>query len=31
LYYRTDDIGVLVIACLHVARSPEYRIRRLRG
>jgi plasmid stabilization system protein ParE len=31
LYYRADDSGVLVVACLHVARGPEYRIRRLRG
>jgi toxin ParE1/3/4 len=31
LYYRADDPGVLVVACLHVARGPEYRIRRLRG
>lgn len=31
LYYGVDDSGVLIIACLHVARGPEYRIRRLRG
>ncbi len=31
LYYRADDSGVLVVACLHVARGPEYRIRRLRA
>jgi toxin ParE1/3/4 len=31
LYYRADDSDVLVVACLHVARGPEYRIRRLRG
>jgi toxin ParE1/3/4 len=31
LYYRADISGVLVVACLHVARGPEYRIRRLRG
>ena len=30
-YYRAEDAGVLVVACLHVARGPEYRIRRLRG
>ena len=29
LYYRADSFGVLVVACLHVARGPEYRIRRL--
>jgi toxin ParE1/3/4 len=30
LYYRVDASGVLVVACLHVARSPEYRVPRLR-
>ena len=30
LYYRADDSGVLVVACLHVARGPEYRKSRLR-
>jgi plasmid stabilization system protein ParE len=29
LYYRSDGSGVLVVACLHVARGPEYRIERL--
>ena len=31
LYYRGDGSGILVIACLHVARGPEYQTRRLRG
>jgi plasmid stabilization system protein ParE len=31
LYYRSHGTGILVIACLHVARGPEYRICRLRG
>jgi plasmid stabilization system protein ParE len=31
LYYRADDSGVVVVACLHVARGPQYRISRLRG
>jgi len=31
LYYRTDPSGVLIIACLHVARGPEHQVDRLRG
>ena len=31
VYYRADDSGILVVACLHVSRGPEFRIRRLRG
>jgi plasmid stabilization system protein ParE len=31
LYYRADESGVLVVACLHVARGPEYRMERLRA
>lgn len=30
LYYRADTSGLLVLACLHVARGPEYRVHRLR-
>jgi toxin ParE1/3/4 len=31
LYYREADSGILVVACLHVARGPEYEVRRLSG
>lgn len=31
LYYFADETDILVVACLHVARGPEHRTRRLRG
>ncbi|NLT36419.1 MAG: type II toxin-antitoxin system RelE/ParE family toxin [Gaiellales bacterium] len=31
LYYRQDAGGIFVVACLHAARGPEHRMRRLRG
>ena len=31
LYYRVQDDGIVVVACLHAARDPEMRRRRLRG
>jgi plasmid stabilization system protein ParE len=31
LYYRVDDNGVVVVACLHVAQDPQHHQSRLRG
>jgi plasmid stabilization system protein ParE len=31
LYYRLDNDTVVVVSCLHAARDPEQRRRRLRG
>jgi len=31
LYYRVDDGGVVVVACLHAVRDPGHHRRRLRG
>lgn len=29
VYYQHDNSDVVVLACLHVAREPEYHVRRL--
>ena len=31
LYYRVDDAGVIVVACLHAVMDPRHHRRRLRG
>ena len=31
LYYRIDDAGIIVVACLHAVRDPERHRRRSRG
>lgn len=31
LFYRTEGSAILVVACLHAARAPEARARRLGG
>lgn len=31
LYYRVDDAGIIVVACLHAVRDPEQHRRRSRG
>lgn len=31
LYYRIQEDGVVVVACMHAARDPEKRRKRLRG
>ena len=31
LYYRVDDVGIVVVACLHAVRDPEHHRRRSRG
>ncbi|MHB8051113.1 MAG: type II toxin-antitoxin system RelE/ParE family toxin [Coriobacteriia bacterium] len=31
LYYRVDDAGIIVVACLHAVRAPEHHRWRLRS
>lgn len=31
LYYRVDDAGIVVVACLHAVRDSEHHRRRSRG
>lgn len=31
LFYRTEASAILVVACLHAARAPDARARRLNG
>ncbi|MBS3956000.1 MAG: type II toxin-antitoxin system RelE/ParE family toxin [Clostridiales bacterium] len=31
LYYRVDDAGIIVVACLHAVRDPEHHRRRSRA